>query len=67
MLFKCKEESKTLVIYVTQYTVSFRNRKSEHLKNKSCSENVLQKIVQGKKFPDTTAEKEKLKKKNNLY
>jgi hypothetical protein len=61
MLFKCNEENKTFVIYVTQYRVSFRNRKSEHLENKSCSETVLRKIVQVKKFPDNTAEKVKLK------
>ena len=61
MLFKCNEENKTFVIYVTKYRVSFRNRKSKHSENKSCSETVLQKIVQGKIFPDITAEKVKLK------
>jgi len=44
-----------------KYRVSFRNRKYEHSENKSCSETVLQNIVHGKKFPDNTALKVKLK------
>jgi len=35
--------------------------KSEHQKNKTASEKLLQKIVQERKFPKLTEEKEKLK------
>ena len=37
--------------------------RSEHYEKRRCSENVLQKIVKEKKFPDITAEETKIENK----
>ena len=60
MLYKFKDENTPLLIYVTKYRVCFWNMNTEHFK-KRASKNVLQKIVQEKKFPELTGERAKLK------
>jgi hypothetical protein len=62
MLFKCNDENTPFLTEVTKYRVCFWNIKSEHYENNRTSENVRQKYLQEKKFPELTAEKAKIQK-----